>query len=99
MICAIAIAATTNAIIQDACQQGSDAECIAYGDGMCCAYIDYTFKGDHQKFHACASRVGIEWVEGKIYDSAGFAGTWYCDGAVSLASGALALLTATAFNV
>ena len=79
--------------------KGSDAECIAYGEGMCCASISYSFRGDKQEFHACASRVGIEWVEGKIYDDAGFTGTWFCDQANSLIGGigAVVVLASTTF--
>jgi hypothetical protein len=45
---------------------------------MCCARIQYTFQGDSQDFHACASKPGIEYSRGMIYDNFGFAGTWYC---------------------
>jgi len=45
---------------------------------MCCAYVNYTFKGDNQEFYACASRPGIEYSGGTIYDRYGFSGNWYC---------------------
>jgi hypothetical protein len=73
--------AAVSAKIQDLCRQGSDAECARYGENMCCARIQYTFKSDSQDFHACASKIGIENANGQIYDSFGFSGTWHCAGA------------------
>ena len=70
--------ACASAGAKDLCTQGSDSECARFGSNMCCAYIDYTFRGDQQSFYACASRPGIEYSEGKIYDKYGFSGTWYC---------------------
>ena len=32
---------------KDLCTQGSDSECARFGSNMCCAYINYTFKGDN----------------------------------------------------
>jgi len=49
---------------QDLCTPGSDAECTRFGANMCCASIDYTFKGDRQAFYACASKPGIEYTNG-----------------------------------
>merc|ERR1711997_160757 len=63
---------------KDLCTAGSDSECARFGSNMCCAYIDYTFQGDQQQFHACASRPGIEYSGSAIYDDYGFKGTWYC---------------------
>lgn len=54
---------------------------------MCCAKIEYTFKKDEQKFHACASKVGIENAKGEIYDEFGFSGTWFCNSATTLITG------------
>ena len=31
---------------QDLCTKGSDSECARFGEQMCCAHIEYTFKGD-----------------------------------------------------
>ena len=72
-----------NAGAQDLCTKGSDAECQRFGTNMCCAHIQYTYEGDFQDFHACASRTGIEFNNGQIYEY-GFSGTWYCDYAVSM---------------
>ena len=63
---------------KDLCTAGSDSECARFGSNMCCAYINYTFKGDNQEFYACASKPGIEYSGGSIYDTYGFAGSWYC---------------------
>ncbi len=63
---------------KDLCTAGSDSECARFGSNMCCALIDYTFKNDNQKFYACASRPGIEYSNGQIYDKYGFSGTWQC---------------------
>jgi hypothetical protein len=63
---------------------------------MCCAHIYYEFRsGDKQDFYACASREGIEWTEGRIYDDAGFSGSWYCDEAFSLTRGILLISVGT----
>ena len=78
---------------QDLCTRGSDSECARFGEQMCCAHITYEFKGDKQDFYACASRPGIEYAEGQIYDNYGFSGVWYCDGAIALQA---TLLTAAA---
>ena len=67
---------------KDLCTKGSDSECARFGSNMCCAYINYTFKGDNQEFYACASRPGIEYSGGQIYDRVGFQGTWHCAGAL-----------------
>lgn len=56
---------------------------------MCCAHIQYEFKGDKQDFHACASRPGIEYADGRIIDTYGFNGYWYCDNAMDLSSALL----------
>ena len=72
------LVACVSAGAKDLCTQGSDSECARFGSNMCCAFIDYTFKGDNQQFYACASRPGIEYSEGKIYDKYGFSGTWKC---------------------
>ena len=37
----------TGTVVQDTCKRGSDEECRRFGDGMCCAFIDYTYRGDH----------------------------------------------------
>ena len=93
---------STQAKVQDLCTKGSDSECSRFGANMCCARIQYVFKGEFQDFHACASRVGIEWSEGKIYDGFGFDGNWNCAfalpgvQAMSTALG-LALLTCLSF--
>jgi hypothetical protein len=63
---------------KDLCTAGSDSECARFGSNMCCAYINYTFKGDNQEFYACASRPGIEYSGGSIYDKYGFTGNWRC---------------------
>ena len=60
---------------------------------MCCAHIQYTFKGDEQDFYACASRPGIEYSGGTIYDQYGFSGYWYCDSAIALQATLLAATT------
>jgi len=57
---------------QDLCTPGSDAECTRFGNNMCCAKINYTFRGDKQDFYACASKPGIEYSSGQIYDQFGF---------------------------
>ena len=67
---------------KDLCTPGSDSECARFGTNMCCARIQYTFKGDAQDFYACASRPGIEYSGGQIYDQFGFSGTWFCAGAL-----------------
>ena len=78
------VIACVNAGSKDLCTAGSDSECARFGVNMCCAYINYTFKGDNQEFYACASRPGIEYSGGSIYDKYGFAGNWYCAWASSL---------------
>ena len=70
----LCLSPTANAGSKDLCVQGSDQECTRYGPGMCCAYINYTFKEDNQQFYACASRAGIEFTNGVIYDNFGFNG-------------------------
>ena len=85
------LVASVNAGAKDLCTQGSDSECARFGSNMCCAYIDYTFKGDQQQFYACASRPGIEYSDGNIYDKYGFSGTWKCAFAENLKASALVL--------
>jgi len=85
------LAAAVSAGSKDLCTAGSDSECARFGSNMCCAYIDYTFKGDNQKFYACASKPGIEYSGGSIYDKYGFSGTWYCAYATGLEMSAVAL--------
>ena len=77
---------------KDLCTAGSDSECARFGANMCCAYINYTFKGDNQEFYACASRPGIEFTNGNIYDKYGFSGTWRCAFAEGLTLPAAALV-------
>ena len=79
-----ALSASTQSKIQDQCKQGTDVQCVPYGLDFCCANIEYSFRGGYQSFHACASRVGIEYSNGYIYDDAGFSGYWFCDNAVHL---------------
>lgn len=62
---------------------------------MCCAKIDYTFRGDKLGFYACADKNSIESTDGNIYDNAGFNGNWYCANAVT-ASVALVLTSSLA---
>ena len=76
---------------KDLCTAGSDSECARFGSNMCCAYINYDFKGDNQEFYACASKPGIEYSDGNIYDKYGFSGTWRCAGAYYLETSAAAL--------
>ena len=86
---------------KDLCTPGSDSECARFGSNMCCAKINYTFKGDQQDFYACASRPGIEYSNGQIYDQFGFSGTWYCAGALSglsISSMAAAIVMLFALN-
>ena len=78
---------------QDLCTKGSDAECQRFGTNMCCAHIQYEYEGDNQDFYACASRTGIEFNNGKIYEY-GFSGTWYCDYACSLQTAAATVIAA-----
>jgi len=85
------LAVVANAGSKDLCTQGSDSECARFGNNMCCAYINYTFKGDNQEFYACASRPGIEYAGGNIYDKYGFSGTWRCAFATETQAAALAL--------
>lgn len=47
----------------------------------------YTHKGDNLDFYSCASKLGINVVNGRIYDSMGFVGTWYCADAVTTVAG------------
>mmetsp|Transcript_22310 Transcript_22310/g.15905 ORF Transcript_22310/g.15905 Transcript_22310/m.15905 type:complete len:100 (-) Transcript_22310:151-450(-) len=91
-----ALIALVNAGAQDLCTAGSDAECQRFGTNMCCAHIQYTYEGDFQDFHACASRTGIEFNDGKIYEY-GFSGTWYCDYATSLQTAAALVAVVTLF--
>ena len=85
---------------KDLCTPGSDSECARFGTNMCCAKIQYTFKGDSQDFYACASRPGIEYSGGQIYDQFGFSGTWFCAGAIKdyAFSAAAAVLAVAAVN-
>ena len=76
---------------KDLCTAGSDSECARFGSNMCCAYVEYTFKNDQQKFYACASRPGIEYSNGQIYDKYGFSGTWYCAYAQGLTASVFAV--------
>lgn len=78
------LAASVSAGSKDLCTAGSDSECARFGANMCCAYINYTFKGDNQEFYACASRPGIEYTNGNIYDKYGFSGQWRCAFAAGL---------------
>ena len=41
------LVACVNAGAKDLCTAGSDSECARFGANMCCAYINYTFKGDN----------------------------------------------------
>ena len=66
---------------------------------MCCAHIEYTFKGDSQDFHACASRPGIEYSDGRIIDTYGFSGYWYCNNAISAQTTLLAAATVAAVSM
>ena len=93
------LAATVMAGSKDLCTAGSDSECARFGSNMCCAFIDYTFKGDNQKFYACASKPGIEYAGGNIYDKYGFSGTWYCAYASGLQMSAIALGVMVASSV
>ena len=102
LILAIAmLVACVSAGSKDLCTAGSDSECARFGSNMCCASINYTFKGDNQEFYACASRPGIEYSNGQIYDKYGFSGTWFCAFATghqtSLALAAAASATVLAF--
>ena len=55
----------TTALVSNTCQAGSDTMCeVTFGTGMCCASISYTFQSDVQNFYGCASRAGIELVNG-----------------------------------
>ena len=78
LVAIAAIIAVVSAGSKDLCTAGSDSECARFGSNMCCAYINYTFKGDNQEFYACASKPGIEYSGGTIYDKYGFSGTWKC---------------------
>ena len=78
MISLTVLIAVVSAGSKDLCTAGSDSECDRFGSNMCCAYINYTFKGDNQEFYACASRPGIEYSGGTIYDKYGFSGSWKC---------------------
>jgi hypothetical protein len=57
---------------KNSCEPGSDAACSRFGENMCCAHVDYTFRGDRQTFYSCASLPGIEYSGGIIYDQFGF---------------------------
>ena len=83
----------------DLCTRGSDSECARFGEQMCCAHIVYSFKGDDQDFYACASRPGIEYADGKIWDTYGFSGYWYCDGAIALQTALLATVALAAATI
>ena len=78
LIAIAAIIAVVSAGSKDLCTAGSDSECARFGSNMCCAHIKYTFKGDNQEFYACASKPGIEYSGGQIYDKYGFTGSWEC---------------------
>ena len=93
------LVACVSAGSKDLCTAGSDSECARFGANMCCAYIEYTFKNDQQQFYACASRPGIEYSNGQIYDKYGFSGTWQCAYAEGLKVGmvTVAALLASAF--
>ena len=88
--------ASVSAGSKDLCTAGSDSECARFGANMCCAYINYTFKGDNQEFYACASRPGIEYTNGNIYDKYGFSGTWRCAFAEGLSLPLTALIASIA---
>ena len=93
-IIALCTVGLVNAGSKDSCEPGSDSVCARFGTNMCCAHVQYTFRGDSQDFYSCASKPGIEYSQGFIYDSFGFQGTWYCANASYLAVTA-ALATAT----
>ena len=84
---------------QDLCTPGSDSECARFGEQMCCAHIEYTFKGDNQDFHACASKPGIEFTNGMIVDNYGFSGRWYCNNAISAQTTLLAAAAIAAVSM
>ena len=92
-LAAAVLVAAVSAGSKDLCTAGSDSECARFGSNMCCAFINYTFKGDNQQFYACASRPGIEYSGGNIYDKYGFSGNWYCAFASGLQVTALAAAT------
>ena len=94
LVALVALIAVALAGSKDLCTKGSDSECARFGSNMCCAYINYTFKGDNQEFYACASRPGIEYSNGQIYDRYGFQGTWHC--AFAQAGLSLSLVAAAA---
>ena len=84
-------------LVEDTCRKGTDSDCHRFGSDMCCAHVVYSFKGDKQDFYACAMQQSIEAVEGRIYDSSGYTGHWYCAHAVSnfVSYGVFALATAS----
>lgn len=88
------VAVCVQAGSKDLCTAGSDSECARFGSNMCCAYINYDFKGDNQEFYACASKPGIEYSNGNIYDKYGFSGTWRCAFAYGLESSIVLLAAA-----
>ena len=92
----VALIALVNAGNKDLCNPGSDSECVRYGSNMCCAHIIYEFRGDTQDFHACASRAGIEFTNGNIFDQYGFDGRWYCDFAINGVSASLVIIASLA---
>ena len=94
------LVAVVSAGSKDLCTPGSDSECARFGTNMCCAKINYTFKQDTQDFYACASRPGIEYSGGQIYDQFGFSGTWYCAGALQgyALSAAAVMIAAVSLN-
>ena len=84
-----------NALVSNTCQAGSDTMCqVTFGTGMCCASISYTFQSSVQNFYGCASRAGIELVNGQIYDSYGYVGSWYCADAITVTASFAASLVA-----
>jgi hypothetical protein len=80
-------------MVDNTCSKGSDVECERYGEYACCAHVKYAHKGENLDFYSCASKYAIDAVDGRIYDSMGFVGTWYCADAVSIVGGvAVAIL-------
>ena len=46
-LAAAVLVAAVSAGSKDLCTAGSDSECARFGSNMCCAFINYTFKGDN----------------------------------------------------
>ena len=47
LIALAVLVAAVSAGSKDLCTAGSDSECARFGSNMCCAFINYTFKGDN----------------------------------------------------